>query len=107
MLQLFSLSTISSGIRSKGFAEFDMDKRKLGQLNITNDNDKRPGLEESDWDQDLRGSASFTKLYDMIQFAEKQPSPACKPNLDLALPNWKWDSATKFKRIYFYHARKG
>ena len=54
MLQLFTLSTFSSDIRSKGFAEFDMDKRKLGQLNITNDNDERPGLEESNWDQDLR-----------------------------------------------------
>lgn len=37
---------------------------------------------------------------------EYLPSPACKPHFKLALPNGKWSNATKFKRIYFYHARK-
>ena len=45
-------------------------------------------------------------LQERKQFASAQPSPACKPNLRLALPGWKWDNVTKFKRIYFYHARK-
>lgn len=40
------------------------------------------------------------------RFAATQPSPACRPNLNLALPGWKWDNVTKFERIYFYHARK-
>mmetsp|Transcript_8228 Transcript_8228/g.17540 ORF Transcript_8228/g.17540 Transcript_8228/m.17540 type:complete len:426 (+) Transcript_8228:32-1309(+) len=35
-----------------------------------------------------------------------QPSPACHPHFNLALPNGKWDQNTKFKKIYFYHARK-
>jgi len=34
------------------------------------------------------------------------PSPACHPHFQLALPNGKWGNGTKFKRIYFYHARK-
>ncbi|KAL7463133.1 hypothetical protein ACHAXS_003519 [Conticribra weissflogii] len=34
------------------------------------------------------------------------PSPACHPHFQLALPNGKWGNDTKFKRIYFYHARK-
>lgn len=33
-------------------------------------------------------------------------SPACNPHFSAALPNNKWDNTTKFKRIYFYHARK-
>ena len=37
---------------------------------------------------------------------EHLPSPACNPHFKLALPNGKWSNATKFKRIYFYHARK-
>jgi hypothetical protein len=48
----------------------------------------------------------FEKLPRMKQFAAKQPSPACRPNLNLALPEWKWDNITKFERIYFYHSRK-
>lgn len=48
----------------------------------------------------------FAKLSQLTEFATKQPSPACKPNLDLALPNWGWDNTTKFEKIYFYHVRK-
>ena len=33
-------------------------------------------------------------------------SPACNPHFNLALPNNQWNNTTKFKRIYFYHARK-
>ena len=33
-------------------------------------------------------------------------SPACHPHFHLALPNYQWSNSTKFKRIYFYHARK-
>jgi len=33
-------------------------------------------------------------------------SPACHPHFNLALNNNRWNSKTKFKRIYFYHARK-
>jgi len=33
-------------------------------------------------------------------------SPACKPHFNLALPNSQWNNSTKFRRIYFYHARK-
>ena len=33
-------------------------------------------------------------------------SPACKPHFKLALSNGNWSSATKFKRLYFYHVRK-
>ncbi|KAL7537977.1 hypothetical protein ACHAXR_008197 [Thalassiosira sp. AJA248-18] len=33
-------------------------------------------------------------------------SPACHPHFNLVLPHNKWNNTTKFKRIYFYHARK-
>ncbi|KAL3790935.1 hypothetical protein HJC23_004917 [Cyclotella cryptica] len=48
----------------------------------------------------------FAKLPAMKQFAAMQPSPACRPNLDAALPEWKWSNSTRFTRMYFYHARK-
>ncbi|KAL7489056.1 hypothetical protein ACHAW6_014640 [Cyclotella cf. meneghiniana] len=48
----------------------------------------------------------YTKLPAMKQFAVMQPSPACRPNLDAALPGWKWSNSTRFTRMYFYHARK-
>lgn len=50
--------------------------------------------------------AVYAKLPNITKFASTQPSPACKPNLDLALPGWRWDNQTKFERLYFYHARK-
>ena len=34
------------------------------------------------------------------------PSPACRPHFQVALPDGNWTNATKFKRLYFYHARK-
>mmetsp|Transcript_13910 Transcript_13910/g.30325 ORF Transcript_13910/g.30325 Transcript_13910/m.30325 type:complete len:746 (+) Transcript_13910:15-2252(+) len=33
-------------------------------------------------------------------------SPACRPHFQLALPDGTWTNSTKFKRLYFYHARK-
>eukprot|EP01083_Nonionella_stella_P310290 1101893_1 len=38
--------------------------------------------------------------------APEMSSPACKPHFRLALPDGNWTNATKFKRLYFYHARK-
>ena len=53
-----------------------------------------------------KSSAIYARLPDIQQFAATQPSPVCRPNLNVALPDWRWDNITKFKRIYFYHARK-
>jgi len=42
------------------------------------------------------------------QRQQKQKSPACHPhfrNLS-SKPSWAWSEDTKFKRLYFYHARK-
>jgi hypothetical protein len=38
----------------------------------------------------------------------RSPSPACHPHFHHLTLNtaWSWSDATKFKRIYFYHARK-
>lgn len=33
-------------------------------------------------------------------------SPACKPHFKIALSDGSWSNQTKFKRLYFYHARK-
>ena len=33
-------------------------------------------------------------------------SPACHPHFKLALPDGQWSNIKRFKRIYFYHARK-
>mmetsp|Transcript_555 Transcript_555/g.1171 ORF Transcript_555/g.1171 Transcript_555/m.1171 type:complete len:492 (+) Transcript_555:64-1539(+) len=41
-----------------------------------------------------------------INNEEKAASPACHPHFKLALPNNQWNDKTKFRRIYFYHARK-
>lgn len=41
-----------------------------------------------------------------IDDAQAPASPACRPHFRLALPDNRWDDATKFRRIYFYHARK-
>ena len=41
-----------------------------------------------------------------VQAKPAATSPACKPHFRLALPDGTWTNATKFKRIYFYHARK-
>lgn len=37
---------------------------------------------------------------------ESPASPACHPHFQLALPGGQWTNEKKFKRIYFYHARK-
>ena len=59
---------------------------------------------ETDWAEKSR--AIYARLPDIQQFAATQPSPVCRPNLNAALPDWRWDNSTKFERIYFYHARK-
>eukprot|EP00956_Cyclotella_meneghiniana_P013108 scaffold18805_cov95-Cyclotella_meneghiniana.AAC.2 len=59
---------------------------------------------ETDWAEKSR--AIYARLPDIQQFAATQPSPVCRPNLNVALPDWRWDNTTKFERIYFYHARK-
>lgn len=33
-------------------------------------------------------------------------SPACEPHFRVALPDGSWTEKSKFKRLYFYHARK-
>ena len=35
-----------------------------------------------------------------------ESSPACRPHFRLALPDGNWTQTIKFKRLYFYHARK-
>lgn len=49
-------------------------------------------------------AARLSKLYRQ----SSQPSPACHPHLDLpsSTSSWTWNGDRKFKRIYFYHARK-
>jgi hypothetical protein len=42
------------------------------------------------------------------QRQQKQKSPACHPHFRhlSSKPSWAWSEDTKFKRLYFYHARK-
>ena len=49
---------------------------------------------------------SLRNITDNLRAAASLPSPACHPHFNLALPNNRWSKTTKFKRIYFYHARK-
>mmetsp|Transcript_12432 Transcript_12432/g.27172 ORF Transcript_12432/g.27172 Transcript_12432/m.27172 type:complete len:444 (-) Transcript_12432:911-2242(-) len=48
----------------------------------------------------------MNQLPDIRAFTKSQPSPVCHPHMQLALPGFKWFNASKFTRLYFYHARK-
>ena len=50
---------------------------------------------------------SFVESYNKDEEISFEPSsPACEPHFRVALPNGKWSERTRFKRLYFYHARK-
>lgn len=51
------------------------------------------------------GSSSNQKV-EANGIKSSSASPACHPHFNVALPKHKWNNTTKFKRIYFYHARK-
>jgi len=48
------------------------------------------------------------KKRDQKKKKRRRRSPACHPHFHHLTSNtaWSWSDATKFKRIYFYHARK-
>ncbi|EED93749.1 predicted protein [Thalassiosira pseudonana CCMP1335] len=48
----------------------------------------------------------MNQLPDIRAFTKSQPSPVCHPHMQLAMPGFKWFNASKFTRLYFYHARK-
>ena len=54
----------------------------------------------------------ITKLYTQNSQQKKQQqqqkSPACYPHFQVlsSINEWTWSNTTKFKRLYFYHARK-
>lgn len=72
---------------------------------LNDDEVKEYEAEPVEWSNEARQDV-FAKMPNITRFGSNQPSPACRPNLDLALPGWKWDNATRFERIYFYHVRK-
>ncbi|KAL7526184.1 hypothetical protein ACHAWF_001667 [Thalassiosira exigua] len=57
---------------------------------------------------DYNGDESIATMIERsINSTDSAPvSPVCHPHFNLALPNNRWSNTTKFKRIYFYHARK-
>ena len=54
----------------------------------------------------------ITKLYtqnlQQSKQQHQQKSPACYPHFQVlsSINEWTWSNTTKFKRLYFYHARK-
>mmetsp|Transcript_2886 Transcript_2886/g.5851 ORF Transcript_2886/g.5851 Transcript_2886/m.5851 type:complete len:367 (-) Transcript_2886:246-1346(-) len=56
-------------------------------------------------------AAIFDHLPNKSKYSQQEQqeflkSPACHPHFNVALPNGGWTNTTKFKRLYFYHARK-
>eukprot|EP00804_Cyclotella_cryptica_P014046 CCRYP_019136-RB/>CCRYP_019136-RB protein AED:0.15 eAED:0.15 QI:19/0.66/0.75/1/0.66/0.75/4/429/365 len=52
---------------------------------------------------------STDELHSLRRQSESQRSPACHPHFQVASPPGEpltWSSSSKFKRLYFYHARK-
>mmetsp|Transcript_18281 Transcript_18281/g.44034 ORF Transcript_18281/g.44034 Transcript_18281/m.44034 type:complete len:490 (-) Transcript_18281:61-1530(-) len=51
---------------------------------------------------------TWLKKFDVNDTAagDEPSSPACRPHFDLALPDGKWTNTTRFRRLYFYHARR-
>lgn len=60
------------------------------------------------FDSKMFSSARIRQILsmDFSKKAELLSSPACYPHFQLALPNGDFEHESKFKRLYFYHARK-